>query len=260
MKIKNDHLVIPDAHAFKEDNFDRFKWLGNLIVERQPEVIVNIGDFWDMPSLCQYDVGKKDFVFKNLKEDIESGHKAEKLIFSEIHKYNNTRTLSKKKKYTPTVLKLMGNHEARVSKLLTYEPRWEGTVSMDAFKTRQEMPETFVDFMSVAIVDDIAYSHYFVSGVMGRPFSSARALLGKKHMSCTMGHTHILDTADADKLDGNRARSLICGSFHDKNYKGFAGEQVDNLYWNGIIYKHGVNKGDYDREEISVERLENLYS
>lgn len=258
--IKNDHLIIPDAHSFKDDNFDRFKWLGKLIAERQPEVIVQIGDWWDMPSLSSYDIGKKDFVFRNLKDDIEAGHKAEKIMFSEISKVNAIRSKYKKKQYKPTFIKIMGNHEARVEKLLSYEPRWEGTVSMDSFKTRLNIDETIVPFMGTAIIDNITYSHYFVSGVMGRPFSSARSLLNKKHMSCTMGHTHILDGSDADKADGNRARALICGSFHDKNHTGFAGEQVDSIYWNGIIYKHNVHNGDYDREEISVERLESMYS
>lgn len=164
-----------------------------------------------------------------------------------------------KKQYNPLIVKFLGNHEARVAKLLEYEPRWEGVISMDNFNTRMDISEIVVDFLDYAIIDDIAYSHYFVSGVMGRPCSSARALLSKKLMSCTMGHTHTLDGADGVRADGVRARALVCGSFHDKSHKGFAGSQVDSIYWNGLIYKTNVFNGDYDREEIGIDRLERMY-
>lgn len=253
------HLIIPDHHAYPEDNFRRFEWLGNLILERQPEVIVSIGDGWDMPSLCNYDKGKKDFVFKNVKADIESGHKAEDLFLGFIDRYNNTRSRLKKKQYTPFFIKCIGNHENRVERVLSYEPRWEGTISMSDFKTRTEAKETTIPFLSSGMVDGILYSHYFVSGVMGRPVSSARALIMKKGTSCTMGHTHTLETHSMAKPMGGLARGLICGSFHDKEHESFAGPQVDDLWWNGLIYKHNVFNGDYDHEEISIHRLERLY-
>lgn len=253
------HLIIPDDHAHPEDNFERFGWASNLILEQQPEVIVKIGDSWDMSSLCSFDKGKKSFVHKNVQEDIEAGHHAEELLLEPIVKYNNTRTRHKKSKYNPKIIKLIGNHEYRVERLLEYEPKWEGYVSMDVFKTRLDLNETVVPFLHHIIVDDIAYSHYFVSGIMGRACSSAKVLLSKKFMSCTMGHTHLLENADGSKPDGTRTRALICGSFHDKNHKSFAGPQVDSIWWNGLIMKHNVAKGDYDREEISIQRLEEMY-
>jgi hypothetical protein len=254
-----DHLIIPDYHSKPDDNFRRFEWLGNLVLERQPKVIVSIGDGWDMASLCSYDQGKKSFVFKNVKEDIEAGHLAESLFLGKIEEYNNTRAKWKKKQYNPLLIKCIGNHEDRVSKLLSYEPRWEGTVSLEDFKTRTQLKEVVIPFKSSGLIDGILYSHYFVSGVMGRPVSSARALIMKKGHSCTMGHLHLLETHSIPKPTGEMARGLICGSFHDIENESFAGPQVDDLWWNGVIYKHGVYKGDYDCEEISVERLRDIY-
>ena len=46
------HLIIPDGHTHPDYNNDRFTWLGKLIVDLQPEVVVNIGDMADMASLC----------------------------------------------------------------------------------------------------------------------------------------------------------------------------------------------------------------
>lgn len=74
-----------------------------------------------------------------------------------------------------------------------------------------------------------------------------------------MGHSHVLETHSLPRPTGGMSRGLVCGSFHDKNHTSFAGSQVDDMWWNGLIYKHGVVDGDYDHEEISVERLEKMY-
>lgn len=253
-----DHLVIPDDHAHPEDNFRRFEWLGNYIVENKPSVIIKLGDSWDMESLCSYEKGKKSFVFKNVQEDIEAGHKADEIMFKPMMKYNSTMSRWKKKQYTPLIIKIRGNHEYRVKRLLDYEPRWEGTLSMDNFNSRLGLKELVVDFMDFVVLDDIAYSHYFVSGTMARPFASARTMLSKRAMSCTMGHNHGLDTALITKPTGDLIRGLIAGSFHDPDHNSFAGVQVDNIWWSGILHKHDVLNGDYDLEEISIDRLRRM--
>lgn len=255
-----DHLIIPDDHAHPNDNFRRYEWLGNYILEHMPEVIVKLGDSWEMGSLCSYDKGKKDFVFKNVKADIEAGHKAEKLMFGPIVEYNETMKKWKKAQYRPIIIKILGNHEHRVQRLLETSPQWEGTISLDMFKTRLDLKETVVPFMDFVVIDGVAYSHYFVSGTMGRPFSTANAMLTKRAMSCTMGHTHTLDHATVVKPTGDLIRGLVAGSFHDKENVSFAGPQVDKIWWNGIIHKHNVVDGSYDLEEISVERLERMYT
>lgn len=254
-----DHLVIPDDHACPDDNFRRYEWLSNYIMEHRPEVIVKLGDSWDMSSLCSYDKGKKDFVFKNIKADLKAGHKSERILFGPIVEYNKRQAANKKKRYQPKILKLLGNHEYRVQRLLDYQPQWEGTVAMSDFNTKLPLKEEVIDFMNYTILDGICYSHYFVSGTMGRPFASARAMLSKRAMSCTMGHNHGLDAALLTKPTGDLIRGLIAGSFHDPDHASFAGPQVDNIWWNGVIHKHGVRNGDYDMEEISIRRLQRMY-
>lgn len=259
-KTPRDHLVIGDPHSYPEDDFSRFKWLGQYIMDTQPEVIINIGDHWEMGSLCSYDKGKRDYVFKNLKDDIEAGHYAEKLMFEPLLEHNKQQAKNKKKQYRPQYFKLMGNHEYRVQRLLDYETKWEGSVSMDSFKTRLDIDETIVPYLDFMILDDIAYSHLFISGTQGRPYSSARAMLMKKGMSCTMGHTHLLDHALMTKPTGAMCRGLIAGSFHDPKHKGFAGTQADCMWYNGLMHKRDVFEGSYDLEEVSITRLERMYS
>ncbi len=256
---RRDHLVVPDDHAHPEDNFRRFEWLGQYIIDKRPEVIIRLGDCWDMPSLSSYDKGKKEFVFKSVKADLKAGHKAEKLIFGPMIEYNRIRAQWKKKQYHPLIIKILGNHEFRVQRLLEYEPRWEGTISMDSFKTKLPIKETVVDFMDFIIIDGVAYSHYFVSGAMGRPFATARTMLARRAMSTTMGHTHMFDTHTITRPTGENLRGLIAGSFHDPEHVSFAGVQVDQLWYNGLFHKHDVFMGDYDLEELSIARLQRMY-
>ena len=50
-------LVIPDPHDEPTVSQERFEWLGNLIVAKQPDVIVCLGDLATMDSLSSYDKG-----------------------------------------------------------------------------------------------------------------------------------------------------------------------------------------------------------
>ena len=38
------HLVIPDPHAHPDHNNNRADWLGQLILDLKPDVVVNLGD------------------------------------------------------------------------------------------------------------------------------------------------------------------------------------------------------------------------
>lgn len=250
------HICMPDDHTHPGDNLRRYEAFGNYIVEHQPEVIIKLGDSADMASLSSYDVGKKDFVMQNVHADIEALHLSEEVMYAPMHAWNKRMTQMKKAQYNPLVIKLHGNHEYRLAKLLEYEPRWRSPiVHMGAFHTRQKINETVVPYMDFICVDGIYYSHAWASGVMGRPVPNARALLAKKGVSATMGHSHVLDSASMTRPDGTSIRGLIAGCFLDPDHKGFGGPQVDKLYWSGILHKHDVEDGDYDLEEISIARL-----
>jgi len=51
------HLIIPDVQAKPGLDFTYLRAIGNYIAKKQPDVIINIGDFADMPSLSSYDKG-----------------------------------------------------------------------------------------------------------------------------------------------------------------------------------------------------------
>jgi len=69
------HLVIPDCQVKPGQSVKYLENIGKYIAEKQPEVIVCIGDFADMPSLSSYDVGKKSFEGRTYKADVKAVHK-----------------------------------------------------------------------------------------------------------------------------------------------------------------------------------------
>ena len=62
--------VIPDTQVKKGVPIDHLLYAGKYIAEKKPDVIVHIGDHWDMPSLSSYDKGKKSFEGRRYKDDI----------------------------------------------------------------------------------------------------------------------------------------------------------------------------------------------
>ena len=67
------HLIIPDVQVKPGHDYSFLKAIGNYIVKKRPDVIINIGDFADMPSLSSYDKGKKSFEGRRYKHDVEAG-------------------------------------------------------------------------------------------------------------------------------------------------------------------------------------------
>ena len=55
------HAIIPDCQVKDGVDLSYLTWVGKYLAEKKPDVIVQIGDFADMPSLSSYDVGRKCF-------------------------------------------------------------------------------------------------------------------------------------------------------------------------------------------------------
>ncbi len=79
-------------------------WVGKYLVEKQPDVIVQIGDFADMPSLSSYDVGKKSFEGRRYKTDIEVTNKAMQMLLAPIKEYNERARRNKDRQYRPRMV------------------------------------------------------------------------------------------------------------------------------------------------------------
>jgi len=105
------HLFIADVQAKEGVPMEHLSWLGQYIVDKKPDVIVQIGDFADMPSLSSYDKGKKSFEGRRYKKDIAAAKQAMDLLLVPMRKYNKKQQENKQKQYKPRMVLTLGNHE-----------------------------------------------------------------------------------------------------------------------------------------------------
>lgn len=231
--------------------------LGRYIVEKQPETIVCLGDFADMPSLSSYDIGKKSFEGRRYVHDAETARIGMDALVSPIWLFNDKQRKNGKKQYKPRMVMCLGNHEHRINRAVENDAKLEGMLSVYDLGYESFGWEVF-PFLEVVVIDGVAYSHYFTSGVLGRPATSAAAQLNKKHMSCVAGHQQGLQIATGHRADGARLTSIIAGSFyeHDEDYMGPQG----NKHWRGFLVLHEVHDGQFDLMPVSLEYLHKRYA
>jgi hypothetical protein len=250
------HLVIPDVQ-FKPGNDPSFLTaIGNYIVEKRPDTVVCIGDFADLPSLSSYDVGKKSFEGRRYRDDINATHEGMAALLAPLKKAHTKSILSHRVRYLPQLVLTLGNHENRIARVTENDPKLDGTISQDDLRYR-EFGWNVIPFLQPIVLDGIAYCHYFTSGVLGRPVASARHLLQKKHMSCTMGHVQNWEMHRETRADRTPILGLFCGSCyeHDEDYLGPQG----NTYDRGIWMKHEVQNGHYHPMFVSLNYLKKKY-
>jgi len=252
------HLVIPDAHATPGVSNARFEWLGRLVVDLRPDVIIDLGDWSDMPSLCLYDreVKRREFIGRSYKEDVAVARDALERFEAPLLDHNAKR----QKPFRPRKVKLYGNHDFRIQRALLADPvQLDGLISLQDLGAEEWGWEVH-DFLKMVEIDGILYSHYFTSGPMGRPIAGkhhAANLVAKTLMSATCGHSHARDFKTVTRADGRKVHGLVAGCYfeHFMDYAGQANADV----WRGVVIKRNVRDGDYDPEFLSLEAIRKRY-
>ena len=84
-------LIIGDPHAHPDYDNSRFEKLGKFIVKAEPDAVICMGDFADMPSLSTYDKGTKGFEGRRYKKDVDSILDAQDKLFAPIKKFNENK-------------------------------------------------------------------------------------------------------------------------------------------------------------------------
>ena len=256
-KLGVTHMVIPDVQVKPGVPMQHLRAAGLWAAEKKPEVIVCIGDFADMPSLSTYDKGKRSFEGRRYSEDINAAHEAMGLLTAPIVNEVKRLQKNKQKAWNPRLVLTLGNHEFRIERAINDDPKLEGWISTDDLLYQQWGWEVY-PYLEPVVIDGIAYCHFFASGSMGRPVTSARALAMKKHMSCTMGHVQQTEIDITQRFaDGRQITGLFCGTFyqHDEDYLGPQG----NKQRRHIVMKYNVKDGVYDPHFVSLEYLLHRY-
>ena len=246
--------VIPDTQVKPDVKIDHLLYAGKYIASKKPDVVVHLGDHWDMESLCSYDKNKTSFEGRRYKKDIDAGNLAMDLFLQPIKTERERLKVNKKKQWKPRMVFTIGNHEQRIERAIENDCILEDTIG---YQDLNLSDWEVYDYLKPVVIEGIAFAHFFTTGVMGRPCSSARAMLQKKLMSTVMGHVQQRDIAYAQKADNTRITGLFAGMFtqHDEAYLGNQG----NSAWNGIWMLNEVNNGQFDELPVSLNYLKNKY-
>lgn len=243
------HLIIGDSHAHPDYSNERFTWLGKLIHDVKPDVVVNIGDLADMASLC-FHSKPMELEGARYNHDCDAAKDAQERIFHEVRKY---------KKKLPRFVWTLGNHDIRAQRYVEANPVFEGHVRNDDIGYK-DYPWEVVPFLDSVSINGIDYSHYFTSGVMGRPIGGthpAWTIIKKRNRSSTCGHSHVLDFK-VDKTPGQSLMGLVVGNFIDYR-AGYAGPAND-MWSNGIAICDNVEDGLYDFQWLSMPKIKAEYA
>lgn len=241
-------MVLCDVQAKPGVDFTFLRRIGTYAAEKRPDIIVCIGDFADMPSLSSYDVGKKSFEGRRYKADIEASLKAMRAFLEPIRACNG---------YNPRLVLTLGNHEHRIDRVVECDPKLDGVLSIKDLEY-EEFGWEVHPFLKVVVIEGVAFSHYFTTGVMGRPAGTAAAQLRVAGMSCFAGHQQGKQIAYGKRADGAILTSIISGSTyeHEESYLG----QQGNNHWRGFFMLHDTKDGAYDEMPVSLSYVNSKYA
>lgn len=249
-------LVVPDCQVKEGVPLEHLTWAGKAIVDYKPDVVVNIGDFADMPSLSTHDkTGSKYFEGKRYTKDIEVVKEAMSMLLAPLKEEQARLKKNKEKQYKPRMVMTLGNHENRINRAVNNNPMLEGLISTKdlGYEKDWEVHE----FLKPVFIGGVGFCHYWPVGAMGRPASSPAAIISKLHMSCIAGHQQGKQVAYGKRADGKSVCAIIAGSYylHDEDYM----DQLSNKHWRGLLVLNEVNDGCFDELFLSIDYLRRKY-
>ncbi len=248
-KLGRKILVVPDSHARPDQDNTRFDALGNFIVDKRPDIVVSIGDWADMASLCMYDKGMRVAEGRRYADDVRSSVDALKRTMAPV----------KKMKAQPKFHITLGNHENRIDRATNQDPALHGKLSVDDLQFREHGWKVH-PFLKPLVLDGILFQHYFTSGILGKPIGGvnhARTLVLKNYQSSVCGHSHARDYWEDVRGDGQRVAGLVVGCY-DEGEHHYTTEQ--RRWWSGLVMLHECQNGAFEHAWFSMEYVKQKYS
>ena len=248
IKDKPTILVIADTQAKSEEDLEYLLWIGHYIAEKQPDVIVHIGDHYDFPSLSSYDKGKSSSEGRRLYKDIEAGNTG--------FEYLNL-AMKSNPDYNPRKVFCLGNHEHRLSRYVDDNPELIGTLGVDKLPFEKYGWEVH-PFLKPVEIEGIYFVHYLANPFTGKPYSgSAANILSKVGKSFVVGHKQMLDISIRPTIDGSLQLGIVNGACYDfsESYKGYQG----NNHFRGLTVLHECADGFGVPMFVSLDYMKEKY-
>jgi len=243
------HLIIPDTQCKPGAPMDHMRWCAKAIKKYKPDVVVHLGDHWDMHSLTSHDrPGSKMMEGARYAADIECGNKSFKLVSDAVDELRDAGR-------EVEAHYLFGNHEDRISRAIANEPKFEGTISLNDCETPNFKRHPFLE---VVPIDGVYYAHYFSN--THSPYAIGGSIdnrLNKIGESFVQGHQQGFQYGCRVYPTGKTRHGLVAGSYylHNEEYKGLQG----NDHWRGIVVLNEVEDGDYNIMPLGMSYLQKTF-
>lgn len=252
------HLIIPDTQIRPGVSTEHIDWAALAIVDYMPDVVVVIGDWWDMPSCSRWnEPGSLEREGLRINDDLAVGNEAFERLVAPMEKEIARRKRRRIKGWAPRREFLFGNHEDRLDRKVKASPELIGSISRDQMLTPGF---TRNEFNKIIEIDGIWYSHFFANTKSGKPIGgSIDNRLNKIGKSFVQGHEQGLLYGIRQFPDKLVRHGLVAGSFylHDEAYRGLQ----SNGEWRGIVVLNEVrDDGNYDVMPLSMGYLQRRYS
>ena len=247
-------VVIPDLQVRQGVPTKHIIWAARCVAEYGPDHVVQIGDWFDMPSLSSYTSrARKAFDRKSYRKDIDAGNAALDMFDEEL-----ARLGAAPAEYHIT----LGNHENRINRAIEADPDLADYHSTDDMQFAEHGWHVH-EFLAPLDLCGIRFQHFFPQNTRGRVMqttrgsASAGAQMNAIQQSCISGHQQGLDMHIRPGLEGGAKWSIIAGSFylHNEAYLSPCG----NNDWRGIIVCNDVRNGTFDPMPLSMDYLARKY-
>lgn len=248
------HYVIPDCQIRPGDALDHLGWIAQDIVQRKPDVLVCIGDFWDLPSMSSYSApGGLEKENARLREDIEAGKAGMEMLLGPVFEEVKRVRRNKKARWNPRMVFTFGNHESRIDRLARDDARFEGVVGSHMLGVAEYGWEA-IPFEQPIEIDGIWYAHYWKTAHSARPIGGTiDNRLNKLGFSFVQGHEQGKRYGDRALANGKTIHGLVLGSCY-LGTEGYRGPQGSNE-WRGVGVLNDVRDGDYDPMFLTLRYL-----
>ena len=257
-------LVIGDTHVEANDNLDRFDVLGNFIVDKQPDHIVQIGDFLSLDSLSAWDLNKRaKMEGRRFSEELKNGKRAVFKMMEPLRQLRAEQKKKKKKLYSPRMIAILGNHEDRWYRYLDTHPELIDVVDIYKSIGFNHFGWEQVAYRDYAYIEGIAFTHIPMNGT-NQPISgmSMMTTASRTHTNpVVFGHTHrfAIATDTRHGEDSTQILSVNVGCYFEDVPEYAKGSIASKDWWRGLIVLDHYDKNKIDVHTYSMESLKRRY-
>lgn len=185
-------------------------------------------------------------------DDLKSGLNALAIIPDYIDLMNSK---AKKKKYSPQLVFITGNHEQRLMTRVKKNPWLKGLIDLEGDIEAQGWLVS--EFLDPYWVGDIMFNHYLPNPQSGKAIGGGiENKLNKHPHSFVHGHQQQYQFGRRQTMDGRPHFGVCAGAFyqHDEDYRGSCNTEIRGF----VHMKSFTNRyhhPDYDVDFVSLERL-----